>query len=69
MNRKLKFTDAELRNVIIDANISLLTAISNELADAVADPDTPSDIYREFKFTVELLDKNIEALNDARETR
>lgn len=69
MPRNLKFTDAELKNVIIDANVHLLGAIRNELADAAADPSTPTDAYREFKFSIELLDKNIAALNDVKENR
>ena len=67
MTRKLKFTDAELRNVIIDANVNLLRTITGELADAVDDPNTPTDAYREFKFTIDLLEKNIDALNAAKE--
>ena len=67
MTRKLKFTDAELKNVLIDANINLLSTIRNELADAIADPATPTDAYREFKFTIDLLEKNIDALNAAKE--
>ena len=67
MTRKLKFTDAELKNVLIDANINLLSTIRNELAGAVADPATPTDAYRDFKFSIELLDSNIDALNGAKE--
>lgn len=66
MTRKLKFTDAELRNVLIDSNINILNSIKNELGDAINDPDTPTSALGEFKFTTGLLDNVIGGLNDAK---
>ena len=69
MTRKHKFTDTELKNLLIDAQINTLASMKTGLLDGLKADNAPRSVRREVEFTIDVLDKNIASFSALKENR